>query len=85
MSLTLLQPSAVNPFEMAELGEPNVMGLRRICQNASFNLIVDYRVVFGRVDPMIRLVLPDLEVDDFEQDRDAGIESDVHEHAKPMD
>jgi hypothetical protein len=66
LSVLFLQPLAVNPFEMAELCEPNVMRLHRICQDASLDLIADCRIVFVRVDPMLGIVFPDLEVEDFE-------------------
>jgi hypothetical protein len=75
----------VNPFEVAELCEPDVMGLHRICQDASLDLIADCGIVIGEADPMSGLILDYVEVDDFEQNRDTGIEPDVHEHAKAMD
>jgi hypothetical protein len=83
--LMLLQPSAVNPTEVAELCEPDVMGLDRKCQDASLDLIADIGIVIGEADPMSGLILDYREVDDFEQDRDTGINPDVHEHAKRMD
>ena len=61
------------------------MRLHRIRQDVSFDLIADFGVVLREFDSMFGLILSDLEVDYFEQDGNAGIESDVHEHSKGMD
>jgi hypothetical protein len=75
----------VNPFEVTELSKSDVIGLHGVRQDASVDFTHDCGIVFGRVDPMSRLILDCLEVDDFEQDGNAGIESDVHEHTNMME
>jgi hypothetical protein len=75
----------MNPLQVTELREPDVMGLHRVRQDASIDLITDCGIVIGKADSMLRIILDHLEVNDFEQNRNAGIESDVHEHAETMD
>jgi hypothetical protein len=70
---------------MTELGEPDVMGPHRVRQDACFDFVSDLGIVSGITGPMTRLILDHLEVDDFEQDRNPGIESDIHEHAERSD
>ncbi len=61
------------------------MRLHGVRQDASVDLITDCGIVFGIVYPMSGFILSDPEVDDFELDGNAGIEPNVHEHAKWMD
>ena len=70
---------------MTELCEPNVMGLHGVRQDASIDLIADCGIVLGEADSMPWIILSDLEVDNFEQDRYAGIETDIHEDSERMD
>lgn len=60
------------------------MGLHAIRQDASFDLIADFRIVLGEFDSMTGFILPYLEVNEFQEHRNAGIESDVDEHAEGM-
>jgi hypothetical protein len=72
----------MNPFEMAELCKPDVMGLHRVRQDAGFDSVPDLGVVLGRTDAVPRLILDHFEVNDFEQDGNPGVESDVNEHTE---
>ncbi len=74
----------MTPFEVTELSESDVMGLQGVSQDASFDLIADHGIVFGRVDPISGFILYYLEVDDFEQDGNAGIKPDIHEDPERM-
>ena len=62
----------MNPLQVTELCEPDVMGLHRVRQDASIDHITDCGIVIGKADSMLRIILDHLEVNDFEQDRDRG-------------
>jgi len=66
------------------LSEPDVLGLHRICQDTSIDLIPDCGIVFGRVDPMSRYIFSHPEVNDLQEHWNAGIESDVNEYSERM-
>jgi hypothetical protein len=78
------QPFTVNPFQVAELGKSDVMGLHAVRQYASFDLIPDCGIILSRIDPVSRLIFIGLEMDDFQEHRNPGVESNVDEHAEGM-